>query len=124
MYLALGTIVPGASDGKRYQMAGATDDALVERNAQAFCAAVGKGDRKAAANHVTYPLAFSLNGKRARAANEQEFLSNYDRIFTAKFVDRIRGAIPHNMFANAQGIMIADGAVWFDEAGRVKALNN
>jgi hypothetical protein len=65
-----------------------------------------------------------LSGKRDRARNQQEFLNNYDRIFTAKFVQRIREAIPHNMFANSRGVMIADGAVWFDEMGRVKALNN
>lgn len=124
VYLALATIVPGATEGKRYHVAGASDDALVERNVQAFCAAVVKGDRKVAASDASYPVEFSLSGKRDRARNQQEFLNNYDRIFTAKFVQRIREAIPHNMFANSQGVMIADGAVWFDEIGRVKALNN
>jgi hypothetical protein len=57
-------------------------------------------------------------------SHEQEFLSNYDSIFTGNFIERVRGAIPHNMFANAEGIKIADGAVWFDEKGKVKALNN
>ena len=67
---------------------------------------------------------FRSAGKRSRARNEQEFLGDYDRIFTAKFVERLRAAVPHNMFANAQGIMIADGAVWFDDKGRAVALNN
>jgi hypothetical protein len=124
VYLALATIVAGASDGKRYQVAGATGDSPVERNVQAFCAAVEKGDRKAVAGHVSYPVMFSLEGKRSRAMNEQEFLADYDRIFTAKFVEKIRNSIPHNMFANSDGIMIGDGAVWFDEKGRVKGLNN
>jgi hypothetical protein len=124
VYLALTTIAAGATDGKRYAAAGATDDALVERSVQAFCAAVGAGDRKAVASHLSYPVAFSIGGKRSRARNEQEFLGDYDRIFTAKFVERLRAAVPHNMFANAQGIMIADGAVWFDDKGRAVALNN
>jgi len=66
----------------------------------------------------------SLKDKRAKAANEQEFLKNYDRIFSPKFVSRIRAAVPHNMFARDQGIMLADGAVWFDDKGKVFALNN
>jgi hypothetical protein len=124
VYLALAQILPGAEEGQRYRVAGAADDALIERNAQAFCRAVEKGDRQAVASAVRYPLAYSLSGKCAKVANEQEFLKNYDRIFTPKFVSRIRASVPHNMFARDQGIMLADGAVWFDEKGRVFALNN
>jgi hypothetical protein len=124
VYLAFAQILPGAEEGHRYRVAGAEDDALVERNAQAFCRAVEKGDRQAVASTVRYPVAYSLNGKRTKAANEQEFLKNYDRIFTPKFVSRIRAAVPHNMFARDLGIMLADGAVWFDEKARVFALNN
>lgn len=124
VYLALTTIAAGATEDKRYRVAGATNDAFVERNVQAFCSAVEKGDRKTAAGLMSYPVMFSLDGKRSRARNEQEFLANYERIFSEQFVEKIRNSIPHNMFANSQGIMIGDGAVWFDEKGRVKALNN
>lgn len=124
VYLALSTIVTGGSEGERYTVAGAGDDGIVEQNAQAFCAAVAKGDRKGVAIQIAYPLAFSVGGERSRAQNEREFLDDYNRIFTPGFVERIRKGIPHNMFANAQGIMIADGAVWFDDKGHVKALNN
>ena len=124
VYLALTTIVAGATEGKRYRVAGATNDAFVERNIQAFCSAVERGDRKTAAGFISYPVAFSLAGKRTRARNEQEFLADYDRIFMAPFVEKVRNAVPHNMFANSEGIMIGDGAVWFNEKGRVKALNN
>jgi hypothetical protein len=59
VYLALSTIVGGTAD-HRYRVAGASDDASVERNVQAFCAAVEKGDRQAVAGHVSYPVMFSL----------------------------------------------------------------
>lgn len=124
VYLALSTIVAGGTAGKRYRVAGAADDTSVERNVQAFCVAVEKGDRRAVAGDLAYPVMFSLEGKRSQARNEQEFLADYDRIFTAAFVERIRNSTPHNMFANSQGIMIGDGVVWFDEKGRAKALNN
>jgi hypothetical protein len=56
--------------------------------------------------------------------NSAEFLKNYDTIFSKAFVAKIAGGVPHHMFANAQGIMIADGAVWFDENGKARNFNN
>lgn len=123
VHLKLAHIV-GGEPGHRYPVAGAEDDALIERNAQAFCRAVEKGDRQAVAKLTRYPLGFFLGGRRVKAANQQDFLKNYDRIFTAEFVTRIRAAVPHNMFARDQGIMLGDGAVWFDDKGKVVALNN
>ena len=61
---------------------------------------------------------------RTKAASAADFLKDYERVFTPPFVARIRSAVPHDMFANAQGIMLADGAVWFNDKGKVFALNN
>ena len=52
------------------------------------------------------------------------FTLGFDRLFTKQFVGKIADDIPHNMFANSQGIMIADGAVWFNEHGKAMAFNN
>jgi len=123
VYLALETM-GGSQCAPRYAVAGASDDALVERNAQAFYNAVAKGQKTVAAKFVRYPVSFTLNGKRRKAANAAEFLQYYERIFTPAFVAKIAAGVPHHMFANAQGIMIADGAVWFDESGKVTVLNN
>jgi hypothetical protein len=124
VYLALTHILAGASEGKRYQVAGAESDPVVEQGAQNFCAAVEKGDRNAVAASLTYPVAFSVSGRRSKATNAEQFLKHYDEIITPRFVTRVRNAIPHNMFANAQGIMLADGAVWFNDKGKAIAINN
>ena len=108
----------------RYAVAGAKDDAQVERNAQAFYRAVLAGNRTTAARYVAYPVAFFHNGQRKTAANQSEFLKYYHVIFARNFLSRIADGIPHHMFANADGIMIADGAVWFDEQGKARQLNN
>jgi hypothetical protein len=124
IYLRLrGTIYlsPGQS---RYAVAGARDDALIEHNAKAFYRSVLAGNRRSAARYVAYPVSFFLHGKRRTAASETEFLKSYRAIFTKDFVDRIARDMPHHMFANAEGIMLADGAVWFDEQGKVRQLNN
>jgi hypothetical protein len=61
---------------------------------------------------------------RQKIANSAEFVKVYDPLFTPAFVAKIITGIPHPMFANAQGIMLADGAVWFNENGKAIAFNN
>jgi hypothetical protein len=114
-----------AKPGSReYEVAGAKDDALVEKNAQAFCAAVLHGKPEEAAKYVSYPCTVSRDGKRIFLNSEAEFLKSYDAIFTKAFVARIATGVPHHMFANYQGIMIADGAVWFDAEGKARNFNH
>jgi hypothetical protein len=112
------------SGENRYSVAGATDPALVELNAQAFCASVLKGRARTAVRYVSFPLSFNDRGKIGHISNSEEFLRLYSRIFTASFVARIREGIPHNMFANADGIRLGSGEVWFDERGKVIRLDN
>jgi hypothetical protein len=97
----------------RYDVAGASDDF-----------AVLKGRKSLAAEYVSYPAASQLSGKRRKLANSAEFLRFYGRIFTKKFVAQLATGVPPNMFANSPGIMLADGAVWFDEFGRATVFNN
>jgi hypothetical protein len=108
----------------RYEVAGAKDDALVERNAQAFYNAIRKGQKSLAAKYVGYPATFRVATGRQKIANSAEFVKVYDQLFTPAFVAKIITGIPHHMFANAQGIMLADGAVWFNENGKAIAFNN
>jgi hypothetical protein len=110
--------------GREYEVAGAKDDAMVEKNAQAFYNEVLQGKREEAAKYVSYPCTFFRDGKRVSAKNDGEFLTNYDAIFTKAFVGKIAGGVAHHMFANYQGIMIADGAVWFDANGKARNFNN
>jgi len=113
--------IPGQA---RYRVAGATSYDRVEGNAQAFHDAVVAGNRTVAAKYVSFPATFLRSGKRVSMGNSAEFLEDYDQIFTAAFVAQIAKGIPHHMFANAQGIMLGDGAVWFDAEGKAKHFNN
>lgn len=108
----------------RYTVAGSTNDALAEKNAQAFYFAVLKGNRLLAAKYVDYPLFFNLDRKQAQARNSREFLRDYNSIFTKDFVSRVAEGIPHNMWASDQGIRLGNGEVWFDGSGKASHLNN
>ena len=113
------------SDGhNRYSVAGATNPAVVERNAQAFYNAVLNGKTQEAARYASYPLSYNEAGRRKQATSATMFIKVFSRIFTKSFVARIREGIPHNMSANSRGIMLGDGDVWFNDEGKAFVLNN
>ena len=107
----------------RYAVAGATDAGEVERSIQSFYRSVIAGNRKGTADQTHFPVSVYLEGKPV-AVMREKFLRLYPRIFTPSFVRRIAAGIPHRMFANADGIMIANGAVWFDNQGKAFRINN
>ena len=109
---------------KRYGPAGASSDAVVEKNARAFYDAVVGQNPELAKSYVAYPATYFDGGKRKQISNSAEFLKLYEKIFTPSFVAEIAKGIPHHMFVNEQGIMIADGKVWFDADGKAKHFNN
>ncbi|HEY2117986.1 MAG TPA: hypothetical protein VGH37_02270 [Candidatus Acidoferrum sp.] len=110
------------SGQSRYAVSGATNDEIVEKNVQAFYNAVIAGNRSVAAKFVSYPATY-YDGKQNKIINSAAFLREYDQIFTLSFVAEIAKGIPHRMFVNSQGIMIAGGKVWFDADGKAKRFN-
>lgn len=112
---------PGQS---RYAVAGASNDQIVEENALAFYSAILANDSEKAARFISYPATFFANGKQEVITNPSDFLRGYSQLFTPNFVAEIEAGVPHHMFENAQGIMIANGKVWFDETGKARHFNN
>jgi hypothetical protein len=107
-----------------YEVAGGRSEEAIEKNVQSFVGAIATGNREVAAKFVSYPCTFWQNREQISLRSSSEFLKYYDQIFTVKFKSEISKGIPHHMFANWQGIMLANGAVWFDSEGRAKHFNN
>jgi hypothetical protein len=117
--------LPGVDSVKaRYNVTGAQDAAALEKNAQVFYAAVVANSPEQAAAAVAFPLAYTANGHRTLLHTPAEFTARYSSIFTPQFLEQIRNATPHQMFANSQGVMLGSGLVWFNEDGKAFALNN
>jgi|GEM_PF-615142 len=114
----------GGTLTNRYGVAGATDDSLVEKNAQTFWRGVQKGDRKTVARLIHYPINVRLDDKYQSIKDESELLKYYDKIFSKRYKDAIAKAIPHNMFVKYSGIMLGGGEVWFGADGKVITLHN
>lgn len=111
----------GPPRARRYSHVTSESDAAFERRVQAFLRAVLSGDKKGAAQLVSYPLA--VNGPRPLVVRtEADLLANWNRIFTPRLIARLRGALPHEMFVRNGAAMVSGGAVWFDDKGAV-AIN-
>ena len=113
-----------ADFGHLYDVAGANGDEPVNKAAAAFRSAVVHDNRDAVAHMIAYPIETDVSGKRTKIGSPAALLAHYDGIFTTKFRATIADDVPRLMFARDQGIMLGGGEVWFDEKGKVKALNN
>lgn len=123
LYLSSDSIV-GGSLAHRYEAAGVKDDEQVHQQAAKFWTAVKQGDKETVAVQISYPIKVNLAGKRQRLNGPQQLLVNYDKIFHPDFRQAIVSALPRNMFARDQGIMLGGGEVWFGPDGKVISLNN
>jgi hypothetical protein len=101
------------SEGHRYGVFGS--DADMERKIQGFYSDVQHGNKQAAAALVSYPL--RVNSLKLTVKDQRQFLVDYERVFTPDFVRCLQQYPPHNLFVNAQGIMLGQGELWFDEHG-------
>jgi hypothetical protein len=118
------SFAPGGGLDHPYDVAGATNDAAVDRAATVFRKAVIARERAAVAAAVRYPVMVQIAGKRTRVANAKALLAHYDQVFTPAFRARIAADVPRLMFARDQGVMLGGGEIWFGPDGRVTAINN
>jgi len=108
----------------QYEVAGAQDDQLIDKAAQELLGAVASEDKESVAQMIEYPIWADIDGERKQVMNQDEFLINYDKIFTDEFKAILAGTRPHHMFANWEGIMLGRGDIWFNSNGKVVAINN
>ncbi len=111
--------------GRRYEVAGASDDETINRAAETFRKAVMNGDNQTVVSMIRYPITVYISHQKTTIEDRRDMLANYDVVFSPGYRNAIADSIPRDMFARYDGIMLGDhGEVWFDERGRVTALNN
>jgi hypothetical protein len=112
----------------RYAVAGLPNDPAVERFAQGFRSAVLAGDRQKVAAVIHLPIVVRIGGWPTKVRSREILLARYEAIFGPPFRQALEGAVPHNMFARRQGVMLGEhGEVWIgDREGDLKvvAINN
>lgn len=75
--------------------------------------AVAAADKAAVAGMISYPLKTKVAGKATTLHNAKEFTAHYDALVTPKVAAAVKGQTYAKLFANAEGVMIGDGEVWF-----------
>lgn len=78
----------------------------------AFVGAVEAGDVDTVASMVSYPFTTSIDGEQYVIADETAFAEWYDYVITDNVSDIVLNQPYDELFANAEGIMWGDGAVW------------
>lgn len=121
--LSLDSEYGGSRRERHYEEVTDEPDAVFEARVGGFLKAVLKGDRATAARFVAYPLLVKDGVRAGTIRNRAELLARWDKIFTPKFVAKLRTAVPHEMFVRQGSAMVGDGDIWFDAKG-AKVINN
>ncbi|AIR62391.1 hypothetical protein LH23_17535 [Cedecea neteri] len=62
---------------------------------------------------VSYPIKVTLAGKKVQIKTSQQFIKNYEAIFTPDLVAVVKTQTYQDLFANYQGLAIGKGQIWF-----------
>src|SRR6266508_2797517 len=108
----------------QYQMAGAKDDQIIDEAAQELLSAVAKEDKESVAQMMAYTIVAVIDGERKVVMNQDEFLLNYEKIFTKEFKSILADTRPHHLDAVWGGIMLGSGDIWLNADGMVFVINN
>lgn len=75
--------------------------------------AVAAGDQRSVAAMIAYPLETRIAGLPVTLAAPEDVVRRYDQLFTPPVVAAIERQTFATLFANAEGVMIGDGEIWF-----------
>jgi hypothetical protein len=75
--------------------------------------AVAAGDRQSVAAMIAYPLETQVQGKPVTLGAEDDVVRRYDQLFTPAVVAALERQTYATLFANADGVMVGDGEIWF-----------
>ncbi|HEY0201519.1 MAG TPA: hypothetical protein VGC24_07490 [Burkholderiaceae bacterium] len=81
-------------------------------------AAVAADDRAGVAALAAYPLNAHLGSKKVTVRDAKRFIADYDRLLSPRVKAAIARQTYANLFANAQGVSVGDGELWFSGVGR------
>lgn len=86
-------------------------------------AALASGDKAKIASMVKYPLKAILPEKKMLVKNATMLTNRYEFFFKKAWVDRVLSATPATTVCNAQGVGLADGALWISGVGEDGSKN-
>jgi hypothetical protein len=114
IYKAVLSSVTAGTEGKRYSHI-VGSDAAVEEFVSDAKKAISKDDKIWLAANLFYPLKVRISEELVlNLKSKNQFLLQYDKIFTTEFKSALSKTFSHNHFNNYQGVMIGDGKLWIN----------
>jgi hypothetical protein len=107
----------------RYDSSGGRKDLEIEKNIQDFYYSVIKGDKEHTSILIHFPFRVYFKHRSLELYTSEEFLKNYNIIFTPKLVGSFKTDVPHNLYVASTGIAFLNGLVWFDSEGNAEQIN-
>ncbi|MDH6348894.1 hypothetical protein [Brevibacillus sp. 1238] len=116
---AIHTMIKQASEKvhNRYEAAGITDPVAFEAFFRKLQEAVQAGDKRQVAKKVHFPLRINKDGSSRYIRDEQQFLAEYDQIFSDKVKKALLVQNVQETFVNAEGVMVGNGELWLGQIG-------
>jgi len=65
--------------------------------------------------NISYPIKVTINNKKVTIKSSKDFITKYTSIITQAFKTKISNHCICDIFANDQGAMIANGALWINK---------
>ncbi|HEV2133609.1 MAG TPA: hypothetical protein VGR47_05050 [Terracidiphilus sp.] len=112
------------SEGRRYAFTTDLSDAEFESIVRNWRIAVLSGNRRAAAKYTHFPLRVNEHRRHRTIRTPEELSNQWNRIFSPKYLSRIKKDLPHDMLGESASndVMLGAGDVYFGDKG-VEILN-
>lgn len=99
-----------------------TDSAKVQSFLKSLQTAVAVDNRMKVASLFSYPVDVQAGGQTLTLKCDSDLQSHYSKVFDSGLKQAIAGAKVDTLSANAKGVMIDNGRVWFAPVGSKQAL--
>ncbi len=95
-----------------YEVAGIADPQAFNAMFDKLKTAVASGDKEAVADLILFPLRVNGKGSALKITTREEFLKQYDTLFTEPIKKALANQSKDTLFVNYQGVMVGNGELW------------
>jgi hypothetical protein len=122
-FLTMGQMEQPSGD-RRYAFTTDLTDEKLEAIVRNWRIALLSGNRKAVAKYTHFPLRVNQHRRHRTIRTSEELSNQWNRIFTPKYLSRIKKDLPHDMLGESASnlVMLGAGDVYFGDKG-IEILN-
>jgi hypothetical protein len=70
------------------------------------------------AGQLALPMKVTIHGHKVKIQTKKQFLQNYDEVINTYIRDSVRKQDINDLFKDWRGLMIGQGAIWYEKLGR------